>query len=76
MIKKPTQKEKIKQYESLLHDLHFASTVGMNHKRVMELLNQISNWSYAHRVGNGEHTETQQQKIINRAFWKLGDSSK
>lgn len=75
-IKKPTQKEKIKMYEEVLHDLHFASSVVMNHQQVMDILQKISSWSYAHRVGNGEHSEAQQQKIVNKAFWALNQTTK
>ena len=69
--KQPTLHEKIKVYEGLLHDLHFHSTVTMRHDMVMDCLNRISAWSYAHRAGNGEPSMKEQQAMINAAFWDL-----
>jgi hypothetical protein len=69
--KQPTMREKIEVYEQLLHDLHFHSSVTMNHQAVMALLNKISSWSYAHRQGNGEYSEKEQNDVINHAFWNL-----
>lgn len=69
--KQPTLHEKIRVYEQLLHDLYFHSTVTMNHQGVMALLNKVGAWSYAHRAGNGELSEKDQQQRINSAFWNL-----
>ena len=35
------------------------------------LINNACNWSYAHRVGNGELSDEEQSKIIEEAFHKL-----
>ncbi len=69
--KSPTQKEKIAVYEQLLHDLQFYYSVAMRPEVVKELLNRIDSWSYAHRSGNGELSEAEQQDQINHAFWRL-----
>lgn len=71
--KTPTMHEKIKQYEKLLHSIQMHHEVTMNAAAVNQLLNNIGNWSYAHRTGNGELTESQQQDLINYRFWKLND---
>lgn len=71
MNKTPTLKEKIKVYEQLLHDIQFHREVTMNHDAVVKLLDKIGAWSYSHRIGNGEHSEKDQQSIINHAFWNL-----
>lgn len=63
--------EKIEVYEQLLHDLYFHSTVTMRHDAVMDCLNRISAWSYAHRQGNGEFSMKEQQELIDHHFWKL-----
>lgn len=68
-----TQKEKIKVYEQLLHDLYFASQVTMNNERVGKLLMNIGRWSYSHRCGNGELSERTQNSLINESFRKLLD---
>lgn len=69
--KHPTLKEKVAVYEQLLHDLHFHSSVTMRHDLVMDLLKKISSWSFAHRAGNGEYSEKEQQQAIDAAFWRL-----
>ena len=38
---------------------------------VKELVTNADNWSYSHRVGNGELSDEEQQKAVDRAFWKL-----
>jgi hypothetical protein len=64
-------REKVEVYEQLMHELHFASSVSMSHERVMQLLEIISHWSYAHRCGNGEYSEEEQQEIIDRSFERI-----
>ena len=69
----PTDQEKIRVYEDLLHAIQLNSEVVMNEKRVAELIGGISYWSYANRVGSDYHTEDEQERIINQAFWRLED---
>ena len=66
----PTDKEKIQQYEKFLHAINM-SIMSHNHKRIEGLIHNADMWSYAHRVGNGEYSDEQQDKIIASAFWKL-----
>jgi hypothetical protein len=40
----------------------------MEPEKVKEMLDLISGWSYAHRSGNGEISEEQQQQRIDNAF--------
>ena len=68
----PTTEDKIKQYEEFLHNINLMMTFGSN-ERIKKLLKNADNWSYAHRAGNGETSEEDQQEYINRAFWKLND---
>jgi hypothetical protein len=63
---KPTLKEKVQIYENLLHLLHTHYAITLNSEKVKEILNQISNWSYAHRQGNGELSDKQQAKLVNK----------
>lgn len=69
--KHPTQKEKIEQYERLLHLIQLHAEVTMRGEIVKDLIGRICSWSYAHRTGNGENTDQEQQAIIDHAFWKL-----
>ena len=70
VLKQAKTKERIMVYEDMLHALHFAQ-VAMNPGRVGKLLDSISNWSYSHRMGNGELTDEEQQKLIEKAFHKM-----
>lgn len=63
--------EKVKIYEQLLHRIQLNAAVTMNEKVVHQLIGNICNWSYAHRVGNGELSEEEQNQYIKRAFDKL-----
>lgn len=45
----------------------------MDSKRVVELLDAIGNWSYAHRAGNGLPTEAGVESAFNRLRASLRD---
>ena len=58
-------------YERFIDTLALHADVGSSN--LGRLINNASNWAYAHRVGNGELTEKQQEEIIAKKFWKLLD---
>ena len=60
-------------YERYLHALSIMCTCTDNFG-VKELITNADIWSYAHRVGNGELSDDEQQKVIDKAFWKLLDT--
>lgn len=66
-----TQKQKIAQYEKFLHMLQLNAEVVMNKDNVGKLISRACAWSYAHRAGNGELSEKEQQAMIDRTFEKL-----
>ena len=70
MKKKPTLRQKVKQYEDFLHNLNLMMVCG-NNKGIQALLNNADKWSYMHRYGNGELSDREQDKLVNEAFWKL-----
>jgi hypothetical protein len=72
-MKTPTLKEKVSQYESFLHKIN-SFIVSCNNDGIAELVQNADNWSYSHRVGNGEPSDREQQRMINNAFWKLLDT--
>jgi len=74
-MKSPTNKEKILQYESFLHKINLF-IVSCNNDGIKELVENADNWSYMHRISNGELSDREQQKLINKAFWKLLDTPK
>lgn len=65
-----SDKEKIQMYESYLHAIQL-QVVACNSENIKKLISNAGAWSYAHRVGNGQHSEEEQQKIIDRAFYNL-----
>jgi len=72
-MKTPTKDEKIATYERYLHALSIMCTCVDNFG-VKELVTNADIWSYAHRVGNGELSDEEQQQAIDNAFWKLLDT--
>lgn len=45
--------------------------VTMDNEKLSNIINNICRWSYAHRMGNGELSEEQQNDYIRKAFDKL-----
>lgn len=70
-MRKPTKKEKIAMYERFIDTLALYAETGSNN--LGTLLNNAGNWSYAHRLGNGEFTEKEQEELVTKKFWKLLD---
>lgn len=71
-MKNPTQRDKITMYEAFMHKISLMVT-SCNNEGIKQLVQNADRFSYAHRIGNGEYTDKEQQKIINTAFWKLLD---
>jgi hypothetical protein len=69
--KKPTLKEKVEIYEAFLHRINFHRSITLNEKAIFKLLELADNWSWAHRAGNGEGGEKEQDERVNHAFEKL-----
>ena len=74
-MKNPTLKQKVAQYEAFLHKIN-SFIVSCNNDGIKELIENADNWSYSHRVGHGEPSDREQQRMINNAFWKLLDTPK
>ena len=74
-MKTPTLKQKVDQYESFLHKIN-SFIVSCNNDGIKELVENADNFSYSHRIGNGELSDRKQQQAINNAFWKLCDTPK
>lgn len=64
-------REKVQVYEQLLHKIQMNAEVVMDHEVVGDLITNICRWSYAHRCGNGENSEQEQDAIIRSAFDRL-----
>lgn len=66
-----TNQEKVEVYEHVFHQLQMYREVVMSHEKVVQLLDIIGRWSYAHRCGNGEYSEEEQQQLVDNQFFKL-----
>ena len=66
----PTLEEKVQMYERFLHKINMSVTCCDN-ETIKELVDNADSWSYMHRISNGELSDEEQQKLINKAFWKL-----
>lgn len=62
--------KKITQYEDFLHAINYAVTAG-NQARLKHLIDNAFKWGYAHRCGNGENTDEEQQRIIDKCAENL-----
>jgi hypothetical protein len=47
--------------------------IASNSKGVQKLIDNADRWSYMHRISNGELSEEEQQKLIDKAFWNLNN---
>lgn len=70
LVERDRLKAKVRKYEDFLHAINYAM-VACNHERIRKLMDNAFNWSYAHRVGNGEYTDEEQQTIVDHATERL-----
>jgi hypothetical protein len=66
----PTDAEKIKMYENFLHRISLYCTCG-NNDAIRKLVQNADSWSFAHRQGNGELSDEEQEQIVSVRFWSL-----
>jgi DNA-binding transcriptional MerR regulator len=64
----------IKIYENVFHRLQLYGEVTLNGDKLSKLLKKIYDWSYAHRQGNGELSDEEQQELINSCLRKLEET--
>lgn len=58
-----TQRQRLHTYEQMMHKISLYVTV-MNAEKIQEAIQLMDSWSYAHRSGNGELSEHQQQQRV------------
>jgi hypothetical protein len=68
--KKPTLRQKVEMYERFLHQINLFMICSSD-AGIKALLKNADNWSYAHRCGDGELSEKEIEKNINKHFWNL-----
>lgn len=69
-MRTPTLEEKVEQYEQFLHNINMM-LIASNTEGIQKLIDNADRWSYMHRISNGELSEEDQQKLIDKAFWNL-----
>jgi hypothetical protein len=69
-MKRPTLKEQVQVFHKIMHIANLAQISGKT-DHLSKIIGAMDLWSYAHRMGNGQFTDSQQQKIIDNAFWRL-----
>lgn len=65
-----TNKQRKEIYEDFLHKVALVAQIH-NQAKITEGLKIIQDWSYAHRVGNGEYSDWEQQKIVDKVIAKM-----
>jgi hypothetical protein len=60
-----TAKQRLAAYEHFFHVISMNCT-AMNNDRIRDAVSLIDNWSYAHRVGNGELSDYETRKMIDK----------
>jgi hypothetical protein len=71
MTELDTLREKVRVYEGMLHDIQLYSTVIMDNPPITHMIDIINSWSYAHRCGNGEISESEQALLVKQQFDRL-----
>lgn len=62
--------EKTSIYESIFHHMQYCMVSG-NDDRIREILQIISDWSYSHRAGNGELTDKEIKRNVNKQIERM-----
>jgi len=62
-----SDEEKVRVYEAFLHRIDLYRTCR-NKEKLVAALDKISNWSYAHRMGNGKYSDEEQDRMIENTF--------
>lgn len=69
-LKKPTLKRQVDIFHKFMNIVNIASISGKS-DRLKLCLEKMNNWSYAHRMGNGQFTDSEQDQLVYHAFEEL-----
>jgi hypothetical protein len=58
-------------FRRVFHHINTHASITMNAEKMQEIIGAICSWSYAHRSGNGEYNEQEQQELVDRAFNRI-----
>lgn len=62
---------KVATYERLLHDINMYAAITLDSQTMKEIISLICEWSYAHRVGNGQLSDEEQAEMVQKAYNRL-----
>ncbi len=65
-----TRKQRMRVYEQFMHQVQLYALVH-NQLKLSEAITLMCDWSYAHRVGNGEPGPRQQQRIVDQVVARM-----
>ena len=65
-----TKNDRLIAYEAFFHKIN-AHVLTLNHDKIRDAVTLIDSWSYAHRCGNGELSDYQQQKQIDHVVQRM-----
>lgn len=68
------KEDRLAIYEKFFHQIN-VYCITMNQEKIKDAVSLINSWSYAHRIGNGEHSEYQQKKIVENVIKKMDEFS-
>jgi hypothetical protein len=58
-------------FRRVFHHINTHFSITHNAGKMHEIIHAISSWSYAHRQGNGELSDEEQQELIDRKFDRI-----
>lgn len=64
-------REKVATYERLLHDINMYAAITLDSQTMKEIISLICEWSYAHRVGNGQLSDEEQAEMVQKMYNRL-----
>ena len=62
---------KVAVYENLLHQLHTHRCITADSDKIVQILNAIDAWSFAHNCGNGMQSDEDCASNIDAKFMKF-----
>ena len=65
------EREELELFRHLMHRIQMHYAITLNSEEVKNMLKLIDSWSYAHRVGNGQLTEEEQQEKVDKALQNI-----
>lgn len=65
-----TKDERLKIYEKFFHRINMYC-ITMNSEQIAKAIGIIDSWSYAHRQGNGELSDYEQNKLVEHAIKRM-----